>query len=247
MMINDITNFVCMRNSMKQLFSMHFSVLLVDGTAIRLDGQNVFRFEHIGTEQGLSQNTGSSILFDSKGFMWIGTMNGLNRYDGYEFKIFKGQSASARNFTNNRVTRLWEDKKGFIWAETYDGYYHFFNPESEIFSTIPNYEEQCCKKHKINSFLQYTDDIIITGIFKCRNFYTCSMIRKKATYTVSQYLDKGNYPLSNNNVRFIHADKSHNIWIGTSKGINYLSRRGFQQAAVQFPASICECIFYFSL
>ena len=51
-------------------------------------GQNIFRFDHIGSEDGLSQNTGFSILFDSKGFMWVGTYNGLNRYDGYEFKIF---------------------------------------------------------------------------------------------------------------------------------------------------------------
>ena len=53
-----------------------------------LHGQNIFRFDHIGSEDGLSQNTGFSILFDSKGFMWVGTYNGLNRYDGYEFKNF---------------------------------------------------------------------------------------------------------------------------------------------------------------
>ena len=64
----------------------------------------------MGSEDGLSQNTAFSILFDSKGFMWIGTMNGLNRYDGYEFKIYRSSSENGNNFTNNRVTRLWEDQ-----------------------------------------------------------------------------------------------------------------------------------------
>ena len=60
-----------------------------------VDAQEIFRFERMGSEDGLSQNTAFSILFDSKGFMWIGTMNGLNRYDGYEFKIFGAVQKTA--------------------------------------------------------------------------------------------------------------------------------------------------------
>jgi signal transduction histidine kinase/ligand-binding sensor domain-containing protein/AraC-like DNA-binding protein len=217
---------------MKQIPSITLLISLIF-SQLYVQGQDVFRFEHIGTEQGLSQNTGSSILFDSKGFMWIGTMNGLNRYDGYEFKIFRGQAENASIFTNNRVTSLWEDRKGFIWVETYDGYYHFFNPVSEIFSTVPHYEGEIANNNKINCFLQYTDDIIILGSSKA-GIFLLQYDTGKGTYSVSQYLDRGKYALSNNSIRFIHADKNHNIWIGTKKGINYLSGSDINKKRLNF-------------
>ncbi len=227
MTIMDISYFVYM-GILKKYLSFLIGCSWFLFAELMLHAQDVFRFEHIGTEQGLSQNTGSSLLIDSKGFMWIGTMNGLNRYDGYEFKIFKGQSASAKNFTNNRVTRLWEDRRGFIWVETYDGYYHFFNPVSEVFSTVPDYGGMLAKNNKINSFLQYTDDFIILGSTNA-GIFILQFDPAKNTYSVSQYSDKGNHALSNNSVRFVRSDKEHNIWIGTGKGINYLSARDFNR------------------
>jgi signal transduction histidine kinase/ligand-binding sensor domain-containing protein/DNA-binding response OmpR family regulator len=227
-------------------FRAYILVVVLCGITLKSTAQNVFRFEHIGSEQGLSQNTGSSILFDSKGFMWIGTMNGLNRYDGYEFKIFKGQSASSRNFTNNRVTRLWEDRKGFIWAETYDGYYHFFNPQTEIFSTIPDYGENAAKNFRINSFLQYDDETVILG--SNSGIFILYFDAERSTYSGNHYPDKGNHPLSNNNVRFVHADKDKNVWIGTEKGVNMLSKGDILNRNATFQhlfvnasfTSICE-------
>lgn len=224
--------------------SLLSEILLI--LSISCFSQNVFRFEHIGTEQGLSQNTGSSILFDSKGFMWIGTMNGLNRYDGYEFRIFKGQSESGRNFTNNRVTRLWEDRKGFIWAETYDGYYHYFNPETEVFSTIPDYAENVSKNFRIYSFLQYDDETIILG--SNSGIFMLYYDPDKGQYISIQYPDKGNHPLSNNNVRFVIADKDRNVWIGTARGINFLSNNDILKRSAAFQhlfvnasfTSVCE-------
>jgi signal transduction histidine kinase/ligand-binding sensor domain-containing protein/DNA-binding response OmpR family regulator len=196
-------------------------------------GQDVFRFEHIGTEQGLSQNTGSSILFDSKGFMWIGTMNGLNRYDGYEFRIFKGQTENATIFTNNRVTRLWEDRKGFIWVETYDGYYHYFNPQLEVFSTVPNYESNVASNSKINSFLQLSDEIIILGSSNA-GIFVLQYDPGNDTYRVSQYLDRGSQTLSNNQVRFVHAGHNKDIWIGTNRGLNLLPAKDIASQKLNF-------------
>ncbi len=207
----------------------------------QVHGQYIFRFEHIGTEAGLSQNTGSSILFDSKGFMWIGTWNGLNRYDGYEFKIYKGQSENSKIFTNNRVTDLWEDKKGFIWVETYDGYYHFFNPVNETFSTIPQYADYVAN-NEITCFLQYTDDMVILGSSGA-GIFILQYDGGNGTYSVSQYIDRGNFSLSNNSVRFIYADKSRNLWIGTKKGINYLSYKDIDRKRYNFQHQFVNSAF----
>jgi signal transduction histidine kinase/ligand-binding sensor domain-containing protein/AraC-like DNA-binding protein len=215
--------------------------------AMPVKAQQVFRFEHIGTEQGLSQNSGLSILFDSKGFMWIGTMDGLNRYDGYEFKIFKGRAGNGEILTNNRIPGLWEDSRGFIWIETYDGYYHFFNPETETFSTLPFYRGDEANTSSITSFLQYNEDIIILGSSNA-GVFILRFDKGGKTYQVSQFVDRGKYALSNNKVRFIHADKNQNVWIGTDKGINFLSakdipkeRMNFQHQYVNFSfTAVCE-------
>ena len=91
-------------------------VLILSFFPVATPGQNIFRFDHIGSEDGLSQNTAFSILFDSKGFMWVGTYNGLNRYDGYEFKIFRSSPGNPSSFTNNRVIKLWEDNQRLYLA-----------------------------------------------------------------------------------------------------------------------------------
>ncbi|NTW20213.1 MAG: hypothetical protein HGA42_11675, partial [Nostocales cyanobacterium W4_Combined_metabat2_030] len=68
-----------------------------------VNGQNIYRFEHFDSKNGLAQNTVFSIYCDTKGFLWIGTWNGLNRYDGKEFKIYKSQGTSGNVFTSNRI------------------------------------------------------------------------------------------------------------------------------------------------
>jgi signal transduction histidine kinase/ligand-binding sensor domain-containing protein len=184
-------------------------------------GQNIFRFDHIGSEDGLSQNTGFSILFDSKGFMWIGTWIGLNRYDGYEFKIFRSSPGSLSGFTNNRVIKLWEDKRNFIWLETYDGYYHFFNPVTEIFQSLPLYEGKEARSGAMKVFLQYSDDIIILGSSES-GLYLLKYDESGKTYTIQQFNAKGKNSISSDRVKFIHKDSEKNVWIGTQKGLNFV-------------------------
>ena len=210
-------------------------------------GQDIFRFEHMGSDDGLSQNTAFSILFDSKGFMWIGTMNGLNRYDGYEFKIYRSSSENGNNFTNNRVTKLWEDRRGFIWLETYDGYYHFFNPESEVFTSLPYYAGSEVKNGAMQYFLQYSDDVIILGS-AVSGLYYLKYDPSGKTYKVKNFTDKSDNKLTDPSIRFLHKDYKGNLWIGTSKGINYVAENKIRNSNLSFEyklpgtsfTAICE-------
>jgi signal transduction histidine kinase/ligand-binding sensor domain-containing protein/DNA-binding response OmpR family regulator len=226
-----------MRSFIKIVLMIIFVHVSLTGTC-----QNIFRFEHMGSEKGLSQNTGFSILFDSKGFMWIGTMNGLNRYDGYEYKVFRSRSENTISFTNNRVTKLWEDHRGFIWIETYDGYYHFFNPETEIFSSLPYYEGTVAKSGGMNSFLQYSDDIIIIGSSTSGIFYL-KYDSSKGTYSVRQYFDPAKISIPLNNIRFVHSDSEKNIWIGTQKGLRFIKNTDIGKADLSFDNQFTSTIF----
>jgi signal transduction histidine kinase/ligand-binding sensor domain-containing protein/DNA-binding response OmpR family regulator len=210
-------------------------------------GQNIFRFERMGSEDGLSQNTAFSILFDSKGFMWIGTMNGLNRYDGSEFKIYRSSSENGNNFTNNRVTKLWEDKRKFIWLESYDGYYHFFNPESEVFTSLPNYKGDEIKNGAMQFFLQYSNDIIVVGSGTA-GLFLLNYDYSKNSYEIRQITEHSENPLSDSRIRFIHKDADGNLWIGTKNGLNMITEKEMlnekELVRIQFTdhsfSAICE-------
>ena len=201
-----------------------FSSVIIIFLSLTGYGQDIFRFERMGSEDGLSQNTAFSILFDSKGFMWIGTMNGLNRYDGFEFKIYRSSSENGNNFTNNRVIKLWEDRKGFIWLETYDGYYHFFNPESEEFTSLPFYEGTEIKNGAMQFFLQYSNDIIILGSSVSGLFFL-KYDPALNTYNIKQFTEQSESPLTDSRIRFIHSDSNRNLWIGTTRGLNMVSEK----------------------
>jgi hypothetical protein len=79
------------------------------------------RFEHISLEEGLSQSVVTNILQDEKGFLWFGTQDGLNRFDGYEFKIFKFDPEDPFSISHNFIISMVEDPSGVIWFGTNGG------------------------------------------------------------------------------------------------------------------------------
>jgi ligand-binding sensor domain-containing protein len=80
--------------------------------------QNTPAYESISTAQGLSQGMIFDLLQDTEGFIWVATKNGLNRYDGYSFKVFTNDPYNAHSLSSNTIVKLFEDSKGRIWAGT---------------------------------------------------------------------------------------------------------------------------------
>ena len=89
---------------------------------------------YLGIDQGLSNNFVRYIYQDKNGFMWFGTYDGLNRYDGYEFKVFRNNFKNNRSLINNWINAISEDAKGNLWIGTrqgaciYQGLSHNFSP-----------------------------------------------------------------------------------------------------------------------
>ncbi len=100
---------------------------------------NLYSFTRIDINHGLSNNRVYSFLKDSRGFMWFGTFSGLNRYDGYTFKIFKNIPSDSTSLSDNTVIGLFEDNFGKIWIinttsfNVYDPVTEKFSQDSEIF------------------------------------------------------------------------------------------------------------------
>lgn len=97
-------------------------------------GQNV-QVQYLGIEQGLSNNSITCINQDSKGFMWFGTFDGLNRYDGYSFKVFRNRLGDSATLIDNRVTSVCEDGHNNIWVGTKKGLSIYCNVK-DYFSTL---------------------------------------------------------------------------------------------------------------
>src|SRR5687768_13305879 len=81
-----------------------------------------YQFSRIDINNGLSNNQVNSILKDKKGFMWFGSMSGLNRYDGYKSKIFKHNSRDTLSLNDDYISRVLEGPEGSIWVETRNGF-----------------------------------------------------------------------------------------------------------------------------
>lgn len=93
---------------------------------------------HLTTEDGLSQNTVVSVHKDKKGQLWFGTWDGLNKYDGYRFTVYKGNSdpADENSPLHTRVEVIKEDRFGFLWIKTYDDLLYRFDPSKEYFLRV---------------------------------------------------------------------------------------------------------------
>ncbi len=105
---------------------------------LRAQERTPYRFEHISVDQGLSQSTVTSIIQDKTGFMWFGTGDGLNRYDGYTFKIFSRDPSDTSSLSDNGVSALLEDRSGVIWVGTGNGLNRF----DDTTETFTHYSSQ---------------------------------------------------------------------------------------------------------
>ncbi|MCF8358822.1 MAG: response regulator [Prolixibacteraceae bacterium] len=92
-----------------------------------------FQFKKLDVNSGLSSNQINTIYKDSRGFIWIGTVNGLNRFDGYECRVFRKGTNPLYSINDNLVSNIHEDNNGKLWIVTSSGL-DIFNPETETFS-----------------------------------------------------------------------------------------------------------------
>lgn len=93
-------------------------------------------FHHLTINDGLSHNNVTSMIQDKKDYIWIGTQDGLNRFDGYTFKAYQYSYKDTSSLSKNAIRVLYEDSQGFIWVGTSGGGLNRFDPWSETFSLI---------------------------------------------------------------------------------------------------------------
>ena len=108
-------------------------------------------------DNGLSQNSVNAIIQDNNGFIWVGTSDGLNKFNGYEFKIYRNNPRDSTSLHYNNITHLAEDKNGNIWIGTAGGGVARFNPRTEVFTSYFHGSAIAKEKGRNNTLSLYVD------------------------------------------------------------------------------------------
>jgi diguanylate cyclase (GGDEF)-like protein/PAS domain S-box-containing protein len=186
---------------------------------------------NISVEQGLSQSQVNCLYQDPTGFIWIGTKQGLNRYDGYGFQIYTVDPGNPDSLPDENIQSVFKDEEGTLWVATFSGGIAFQRKNEESFHTIPALEvigEDGGKGVAVtftalndsdgNIWLATDVGVIVLDRFGIQRHH----YRKKT----------GELP--DDVIRTLFKDHRGNIWIGTENGCTYFSRKDKKFVPVSF-------------
>ncbi len=209
---------------MKAKWLSHILIILLSINVSSSYGQfRDVRFDILSVKDGLSQSTVTAIAKDSLGFMWFGTYEGLNRYDGYEFKIYKVEDKPSNGLSDNLIKCLLVDSKGVLWIGTANGL-SIYDREKDKFTSY---------KHDEND-ITTLGEIQITAIYEDKEgtvwigTFGGGLNRFNAhDSTFTRFINNKNIPgtISDNSIQCLYEDRQGNFWVGTlGGGLNKFDR-----------------------
>lgn len=200
-------------NLLKSLIFAFFFIILPAKSGAKINSN--LQFSQISTKDGLSQNTVRTILEDKKGFIWAGTLDGLNRYDGYSIITYKPQLNNPNSLIDHRIKNVFQDKDGYLWIKTYKNEFSCYNPV-------------------LDSFIDYHPTSILNGNIYFVNYFEASngeiwlwgnengyilRINKNGEKFISKYFLTERETANKKNCKFLIEDSKSVIWVGGESGL----------------------------
>lgn len=205
----------------KVIFMIIVSIIFIinmsvnNAFAITNDDKNI-NFKRITVEDGLSQTSVEYLFQDSKGYMWIGTTDGLNRYNGNKFEVFRYSKDKPNSISGNYISAIAEDDEGNIWVGTSRGLNRINTHTSEITTYLPGVNGCNLSNYNITEILIDSKGDIYIATEDGLNLYNEEDDNFIRLYNSG---DKKN-SLSSQFVYSIVEDNYGNYWIGTDNGLN---------------------------
>ena len=180
------------------------------------------RFDRIGIQHGLPQESITSIFQDSQGYMWFGTQAGLCRYDGYRIKVFKTNSRDTKSLPDNYVLSTHEDQNGNLWVGTKSGLAQFdratqkfttYSPDPKNIGSKPSHTVEQILADQQNTLWLATDAGLMRFDLKSKQF--------------THYRHDPSQPESiiSDTLNVIAFDRLGNLWVGTAAGLERFNRK----------------------
>jgi transcriptional regulator with GAF, ATPase, and Fis domain/ligand-binding sensor domain-containing protein len=194
-------------------------------------------FEQIFLEQGLSQSIVKCILQDREGFMYFGTEDGLNRYDGYTFTVMRNNPEDLNSLSYNDINAMHLDFEGNIWIGTFNSGLNKYNPYTKKVTrflhktTDPN----SISHDNINAICSDSLGIIWVGTDNGLNKLTPKE-SSSDEYLIERFLHQtiNSNSISNNSIYALLIDRSLNLWLGTADGLNIVVNEHMSSEQVEF-------------
>jgi signal transduction histidine kinase/ligand-binding sensor domain-containing protein/DNA-binding response OmpR family regulator len=204
---------------MKRLFQLITLLAFI----VPISAQYHFSFAHYTSDNGLSQNSITAMMKDHMGYLWFGTRDGLNKFDGYNFKIYNSKSDQKLSVLSNRVLAIKEDRWGFIWVKTYDDIVYRLNPSTEELKRLENPNGGFIDEKIVEVYILPSGTIWLSTINKgCYKIVT-----DENTHDLSiSVLESRKHSISNNTVTGIFEDKEKNTWLLTLRGLCCIEKNG---------------------
>ena len=170
------------------------------------------RFARLDIQQGLSQTTVTALAQDNTGNIWIGTQNGLNRYDGFAVTVFRPDAKLSHSLSDNFVTALQVDQHGVIWVGTLNGL-NRFDPKLGQFESIRSASTDDAEEVVLSLHLDAQQQL---WVGTNQGLALLHVPSQRLQWPVQD--DAGSAVLHNSNIAALSADSSGVLWLGTQVG-----------------------------
>lgn len=179
--------------------------------------QHRLQFKHLTPDDGLSSSTVTCLFKDHKGFMWIGTYYGLDRFDGYQFTVYNNSSTDSNSLAHDFVFTILEDRQNNLWIGTQQGL-SLYDWKKDQFVNYMHSRSSPLSVYNCN-VLDIVEDSL--GNFWLATNQGVIYYDKKNNKTVHYTYDSNNpKSLSYFDVERIFIDSKKNVWISTRRGLN---------------------------
>ncbi len=170
------------------------------------------KFQTFNVKNGLSHGSCTSVIQDKEGYIWIGTYNGLNRFDGYDFKIFRNSPNDSTSISNNSIQTLQLDQDGNLWVGTYNGLNKFDYQTEKFERFLTNESEKKGSNHAIFAMSLDKDGNIWCGTWGAGVQIINPQTKSIRSFDFSRY---DQLTSSSGLIRKIYTDTSNNTWLCT--------------------------------
>ncbi|MFT4032563.1 MAG: two-component regulator propeller domain-containing protein [Siphonobacter sp.] len=176
-------------------------------------------FEYLTVKDGLPQSTVRSIVKDAYGFMWFGTWNGLCRYDGYTFRVYRNIPGDSTSIANNRIHYIYKDPKGVLWIATFNSIICRYNELTDNFTRFKQNQLPAAIRNAVDRqqnivAIERSADLIRRYVGNFRFSQTRESI-------VFQNIPNQQGGIDDQNVNCVYKDNNDILWLGTAtRGIN---------------------------
>ncbi|TRX20462.1 response regulator [Flavobacterium franklandianum] len=181
--------------------------------------QETVKFNRKTSRDGLSQSFIKNIIKDHNGFIWIGTADGLNKYDGYTFKIYRSHSKTKGSLSSSNIMTTYVDKSGVLYVGTDDGALNVYDDKQDTF-TIYKYNTSV-STNRVTCLFEDHNGIFYVGT-EGGGLYAFDRKNKKFKLLYFDNIVKNR--IISPFIRAINEDKEGNLWIGTELGITVISK-----------------------